>query len=136
LDQGTAAKLSVVKLSREEAILTYRIFNTVQQALKKKIITVFEPRYLEFFNDDMVGFAKTTAQEMLDQLFITYGNNTAIDLDLFLSRCAILGIPISQWRPCSSRFKIVLISRRQDDYLLANRRKSTWGMPIILPQAT
>jgi hypothetical protein len=41
LDQGTVAQLSAVRQSWEEAVLTYRTFNTVQQALKKQIITVF-----------------------------------------------------------------------------------------------
>jgi hypothetical protein len=107
LDQGTAAQLSAVRHSLEESLLTYRKFNTVQQALKKQIITVFEPMYLDILIEDMVGFANITAQEMIDHLFITYGNITAVDLEKKLSRCARLGIPSSQWRPCSSRFKIV-----------------------------
>jgi hypothetical protein len=52
----------------------------VQQALKKQIITVFEPMYLEVLNDDMVGFANISARAMLHHLFITYGNITAVDL--------------------------------------------------------
>jgi hypothetical protein len=42
LDQGMSAQLSAIRHSCEEAVLTYRTFNMVQQALKKKIITVFE----------------------------------------------------------------------------------------------
>jgi hypothetical protein len=38
------------------------MFNTVQQALKKQIITIFEPMYLDILNEDMVGFANITAQ--------------------------------------------------------------------------
>jgi hypothetical protein len=41
IDQGTAAQLSAVRHSWEEAVITFRTFNTVQQALKKHIITVF-----------------------------------------------------------------------------------------------
>jgi hypothetical protein len=43
IDQGTAAQLSAARHSWEEAVLTFRTFYTVQQALKKNIITVFEP---------------------------------------------------------------------------------------------
>jgi hypothetical protein len=43
LSQGTAAHLSAVRHYWEEDVITYRMFNTVQQALKKQIITVFEP---------------------------------------------------------------------------------------------
>jgi hypothetical protein len=53
----------------------------VQQALKKQIITVFEPMYLDVLNDDMVGFSNIPAQAMLDHLFTTYGNITAVDLE-------------------------------------------------------
>jgi hypothetical protein len=41
LDQQTAAQLSAARNSWQEAVLTFITFNTVQQALKKQIITVF-----------------------------------------------------------------------------------------------
>jgi hypothetical protein len=37
--------------------------------------------YLDIFIDDMVGFANITAWEMLDHLFLTYGNITTVDLE-------------------------------------------------------
>jgi hypothetical protein len=37
--------------------------------------------YLEILNDDMVRFANITAREMLDHLFMSYGNITAVDLE-------------------------------------------------------
>jgi hypothetical protein len=37
--------------------------------------------YLDVLKDDMVGFANITAREMLDHLFMTYGNITAVDLE-------------------------------------------------------
>jgi N-acyl-L-homoserine lactone synthetase len=42
IDSGTAAKLSAARHAWEENVLTFCIYNTAQQALKKKIITVFE----------------------------------------------------------------------------------------------
>jgi hypothetical protein len=81
LDQGTAAQFSAVRHSWDESLLTYRTFNAVQQALKKQIITVFETMYLDIFIEDMVGFANITAQEMIDHLFLTYGNITAVALE-------------------------------------------------------
>jgi hypothetical protein len=56
-------------------------FTSVQQALKKDIITVFEPMYLDVLNDDMVGFANIIDRAMLDHLFMAYGNITAVDLE-------------------------------------------------------
>jgi hypothetical protein len=80
LDQVTAAQLSAVRHSWEESVLAYRTFNTVQQELKKKIITIFKPMYLDIMND-MIGFANITSREILDHLFLTYGNITAVDLE-------------------------------------------------------
>jgi hypothetical protein len=37
--------------------------------------------YLEFINNDMVGFTNTTARDMLDHLFLSYGSITAVDLE-------------------------------------------------------
>jgi hypothetical protein len=54
----------------------------VQQALKKQIISVFEPMYLDVLNDNMVGFANISSGDMLDHLFGTYGNITAVDLEI------------------------------------------------------
>jgi hypothetical protein len=37
--------------------------------LKKQIISVFEPMYLEILNDNMVGYTNISARDMLDHLF-------------------------------------------------------------------
>jgi hypothetical protein len=50
--------------------------------LKKQIISFFEPMYLEILNDNMVGYANISARDMLDHLFETYGNITAVDLKI------------------------------------------------------
>jgi hypothetical protein len=50
--------------------------------LKKKIIGVFEPMYLDILNDSMVGYANISARDMLNHLFETYGNITAVDLKI------------------------------------------------------
>jgi hypothetical protein len=57
------------------------MYNTVQSALKKQIITVIEPMYIEILNDDLVGFANTTSRDMLDHIFISYGSITAVDIE-------------------------------------------------------
>jgi hypothetical protein len=54
----------------------------VQQALKKHIISVFEPMYLDILNDNMVGYVNISARDILDHLFKTYGNITAVDLEI------------------------------------------------------
>jgi hypothetical protein len=62
-------------------VQTYRTYTSVQQALKKQIISVFEPMYLDVLNDNMVGFTNISARDMLDHLFSTYGNITAVDME-------------------------------------------------------
>jgi hypothetical protein len=79
---GTAAQISAARHVWEEDIQTYRTYTSVQQALKKHIISVFEPMYLDVLNDNMVGFANISARVMVDHLFSTYGNITAVDLEI------------------------------------------------------
>jgi hypothetical protein len=52
--EGTAAQISAARHIWEEDIQTYRTYTSVQQALKKQIINVFEPMYLDVLNDNMV----------------------------------------------------------------------------------
>jgi hypothetical protein len=37
--------------------------------------------YIEIFNDDLVGFANTTSQDMLDHLFLSYCSITTVDIE-------------------------------------------------------
>jgi hypothetical protein len=79
--EGTAAQISAVRHTWDEEVQTYRTYTSVQQSLKKQITIVFEPMYLDVLKDDLVGFANLTARAMLDHLFITYGNITAVNLE-------------------------------------------------------
>jgi hypothetical protein len=62
--------------------MTYRKYTSVQQALKKQIISLFKPICVDILNDNMVGYDNISAREMLDHLFETYGNITAVDLEI------------------------------------------------------
>jgi hypothetical protein len=79
---GTASQISAARHVREEDVQTYWTCTSVQQALKKQIISVFEPIYLNILNDNMVGYANISERDMLDHLFGTYGNITAVDLEI------------------------------------------------------
>jgi hypothetical protein len=79
---GTAAHISPARHIWEEDVQTYRTCTSVQQALKKQIISVFEPMYLDILNGNMVGYANISARDMFDHLFETYGNITAVDLEI------------------------------------------------------
>jgi hypothetical protein len=68
---GTAAQISAACHVWEEDVQTYRTCTSVQQALKKQIISVFEPMYLDILNESMVGYANISARDMLDHLFET-----------------------------------------------------------------
>jgi hypothetical protein len=77
---GTAAEISASRHVWGEDVQAYRTYNSVHQALKKQIIGVFEPMYHDILNDNMVGYTKISARDMLYHLFETYGNITAVDL--------------------------------------------------------
>jgi hypothetical protein len=79
---GTVTQISAAHHVWEEDVQTYRTCTSVQQALKKQIISVFEPMYLEILNDNMMGYANISARDMLEHLFETYGNITAVDLEI------------------------------------------------------
>jgi hypothetical protein len=79
---GTSAQISTICHQWEYGAHTYRTYTSVQQALKKQIIEVFQPMYLEILNENMVGYAKISARDMLDHLFDTYNNITAVDLGI------------------------------------------------------
>jgi hypothetical protein len=79
---GTASQISAGRHIWEEDVQTYRTYTSVQKALKKQIISVFEPMYLDILNDNMVGYVNISARYMLDHIFETYGNITAVDLEI------------------------------------------------------
>jgi hypothetical protein len=79
---GTAAQIIAACHIWEEDVQTYRTYTSVQQALKKQISSVSEPIYLDILNDNMLGYANISARDILDHLFETYGNITAVDLEI------------------------------------------------------
>jgi hypothetical protein len=79
---GTAAQISAARHLWEEDIQTYRTYTSVQQALKKQIISIFEPMYLDILNENIVGYANISARDRLDHLFESYGNITAVNLEI------------------------------------------------------
>jgi hypothetical protein len=79
---GTAAQISAARHIWEEDVQTYQTCTSVQQALKKQLISVFEPMYLDILNDNMLGYANISARDMLDHLFDMYGKITAVDLQI------------------------------------------------------
>jgi hypothetical protein len=81
-NDGKAAHISAARHIWEEDVQTYRTYTSVQQALKNQIISVFEPMYLDVFNDNMVGFANISIRDMMYNLLCAYGNITAVDLEI------------------------------------------------------
>jgi hypothetical protein len=81
IDGGTTEQLAAKRHHWEEAVVTFRTWNNVEQALPKQIIAVYGPIYLKILNNDMVVFANTTAINMLELHFLSYGSITAVDLE-------------------------------------------------------
>jgi hypothetical protein len=99
---GTAAQIRAARHIWEEDVQTYRICTSVQQALKKQIISVFEPMYLDILNDNIMDYDNISARDMLDHLFETYGNITAIDLEITFEH---MGRAWDPQQPVESPFK-------------------------------
>jgi hypothetical protein len=79
---GTSAQISTARHQWEEDVQTYQTYMSVQQALKNQIISVFDPIYLDILNQNMVGSTNISARVMMDHLFDTYGNITAVHLEI------------------------------------------------------
>jgi hypothetical protein len=77
---GAATQISAAHHIWEEDDQTYRTCTSVQQALKKQIISIFKPMYLEILNFSMVDYSNISARDMLYHLFETYGNITSVNL--------------------------------------------------------
>jgi hypothetical protein len=133
---GTAAQISAARHIWEEAVQTYWTCTSVQQTLKNQIISVFEPMYLDILNDNMVRYATISARDMLDHLFETYVNITAVDLKINFEHKARLGILNSQLSSCSSKFNIAPAILKQGASSSGTRNKSTLGMQKYLQQVT
>jgi hypothetical protein len=86
----------------EEDVHTYRTYTSLQQALKKQIISLFEPMYLDILNDIMVGYANISERDILDHLFKTYGNITAVNPEINLEHMCRAWYP---QHPVESLFK-------------------------------
>jgi hypothetical protein len=132
---GTADQINAARYVWEEDVQTYRTNTSDQQALKKQIISVFEPMYLDILNENMVGYTNISARDMLDHLF-TYGKITAVDLEINFENMRRAWDPSSQWRLSSRRFKTVLTIRRQDASPSVPHIRSTLGMQKYLQQGT
>jgi hypothetical protein len=73
---GTAAQISAEKHRWEEANNDFKTYNTVHSQLKKQIITVVEPMYIEILNDDPVSFAKTTSRDMIEPISLLWKHHS------------------------------------------------------------
>jgi hypothetical protein len=92
--------------------------------------------YLDVLNDDMVGFANISARDMLDHLFTTYGNITAVDLENKFEHMRRAWDPHNLLNPCSSRFNIVPIILKQGASFLDTHRKLMLDMQTYLQLGT
>jgi hypothetical protein len=126
---GTAAQISAARHVWKEDVQTYRTCTSVQRALKKQIISVFEPMYLDILNDNMVGCANISARDMMDHLFDMYGNITAVDLEINFERMRRTWDP---QQPVESLFKQIQDCANSVD----TRNKSTLAKPKYLQLVT
>jgi hypothetical protein len=100
--------------------------------LKKQITTAFEPMYLGILNNDLFGFAFTTARYMLDHLFLSYGSITDVDLEHNWKICVNNRTHSNLWSPYSSRFRIALSTYKQEESPSVRHKSSRLCTPISL----
>jgi hypothetical protein len=82
--------------------------------------------YLDILNDTMVVYANISVKDMLDHLFKTYGNVTAVDLEINFEHMRRAWDP---QQPVESLFKQIPSS-------LDTRNKSALVMQTYLQQVT
>jgi hypothetical protein len=75
---GIPAQISEARHIWEEDVQTYRAHTSVQQALKKQIISVFEQMYLDVLNENMFFSLK----HPLETCLTIYFEPTAVDLEI------------------------------------------------------
>jgi hypothetical protein len=81
IDTGTGAQISAAVHLWEESVSNFHTYCTLEQAVKKQIITVFKPMHFDILNDDILGFSNISAREMSDHLFLTYVSIIDVDLE-------------------------------------------------------
>jgi hypothetical protein len=74
--------------------------------------------YLEILNDNMVGYANISPRDMLDHLFETYGNITAVNLEINFEH---MRRALDPQQPVETLFKQI---QECADY------SEAWGVPI------
>jgi hypothetical protein len=122
MPDGTSAQISAPRHIWEEDVQTYGTCTSFQQALKKQIISVFEPMYVDILNANMVVYVDISARGMLDHLVETYGNITAVDLDINFEHMRRAWDP---QQPVETLFKQI---QEFADY------SEAWGVLISHPQ--
>jgi hypothetical protein len=88
--------------------------------------------YLDILNEKMVGFSNISARNMLDHLFETYGNITAVDLEINFEHMRRTWDP---QRPVESLIKQILDCAdyyKAGGVLIGPRNKSTFDTPTYL----
>jgi hypothetical protein len=74
------AALRIALRAHSEAYRAWNEYQTLDQVLKHQVAAAIEPLYLRDQEDLNVGFAHITIRDMLDTLFLNYGQLTSLEL--------------------------------------------------------
>ena len=79
IPQGTtAAMIAELRRDHDESKTTFKLYHTVDAALKKQILEATEETYLISLKDHNTGFARVTTRTIIEHLYTNYGR---IDAD-------------------------------------------------------
>jgi hypothetical protein len=99
-------------------------------------MTVFEPMYLEVLNNNMVGFVNITAPEIMDHLFMTYSNITAVDLENNFEQMRRAWDPQQPVESCSKKSRVRRLFRGRRCSYWASSTNQCWDMQKSLQLGT
>ena len=73
---ATDAQIAHTKREHEKSTRKFRLFKTVNNALKKQIVTAIDNIYIKALRDRVTGFAARSARDILEYLYRTYRSVT------------------------------------------------------------
>jgi len=90
---ATAPQITETNRAYLAQLAEFQTYNAVEQALKKQMLAAVDETYLLPLQDDVFGFAQTTARAMLAHLTTTYGDLTPDQLETNREKLA------ADWNP-------------------------------------
>ncbi|KAG7348802.1 hypothetical protein IV203_011399 [Nitzschia inconspicua] len=80
-DDATDAEIYYANFAYEDEVTAFQTYNTLQQTLRKQILTAVEPPFYHELEDREFGYMDVTLLQLLNHLTTDYGEITPQDLE-------------------------------------------------------